>query len=67
MQFFKLFFIQYTIIGTSMYVLVLHTHWTQYLLGLIVTSWQCITFWKNLMKQFGETFINPLISCLDIK
>jgi len=43
MQSFKLFSVQYAIIGTSMYFLVLHTHWTQYLLRLIVTAWQCIT------------------------
>jgi len=70
MQSFKLFSILYTIIWTSMYFSVFHTHWEQYLLGLIVTGWQCITFWKNLMKQFepfGETFISSPISCLDIK
>ena len=36
-QCFKLFSIQYTIIGTCIYFLVLHTHRKQYILRLIVT------------------------------
>ena len=53
-----------------MYFSVLYTHWTQYLLGLIVTARQCITFWKYFMQQFqqfSKTSISPPISCLDIK
>jgi len=58
---FKLFYIQYAIIGTFMYFLVLHTHQIQYLLRLIMTGGQCIIFRKNFLQQLEqliETFIN---------
>ena len=52
-----------------MYFLVLHTHWTQYLLRLIMKGGQCIIFWKHFiqqLKQLSETFIGPPITCFNI-